>query len=40
MKGKQCIDREEQNTTPVCIFVPRHSFFDDLGIISDLDSYH
>lgn len=40
MKGKQWIDREVQDAVPICIFVPRHSFFDDLVIISNFNSYH
>ena len=28
MKRKQWIDREGCNTIPICINVPRHSFFD------------
>ena len=40
MKEKQCIDREEHDTIPICINIPRHSFFVDLVIISGINSYH
>ena len=35
MKGKQCKDREEEYKPIYFYTIPRHSFFDDLGIISD-----
>ena len=30
MKGKQWINREAQDIVPICINVPRHSFFNGI----------
>ena len=35
MKGKQCIDREEQYK-PICYTIPRHSFFVEIYHTIDL----